>query len=68
MQERCILRVVGETIQIVGYVFADDETMAISDAIKKFDLIGRDLELVAHRVPQTATINRLRRLPRVMWI
>ena len=53
MQEWCILRVVGETIQTVGYVFADDEAMAISDAIKKFDLVGRDLELVAYRVSQT---------------
>jgi hypothetical protein len=52
MQEWCILRVVGETVQTVSYVFAADEATAISEAIKKFDLVGRDLELVAHQVPQ----------------
>ena len=52
MHEWCILRMVGETIQTVGYVFAADEDTAISEAIKKFDLVGRDLEIVAHRVPQ----------------
>ena len=51
-KEWCILRMVGETIQTVGYVFAADEATAISDAIKKFDLAGREQEIVAHRVPQ----------------
>ena len=52
MEEWCILRVVGESVETVGYVFAADEATAISEAIKKFDLVGRDLEIVAHRVPQ----------------
>jgi hypothetical protein len=52
MEEWCILRVVGETVQTVGYVFAADEGTAISEAIQKFDLVGHEQELVAHMVPQ----------------
>ena len=47
----------GKRFQTVGYLFAADEATAISEAIKKFDLVGRDLELVAHRVPQPPKSN-----------
>ena len=43
---------VGKTVETVGYVFAADEATAISEAIKKFDLVGREQQLVAHPVPQ----------------
>jgi hypothetical protein len=51
VEEWCILSVVGETVQTVGYFWAIDEEAAISEAIKRFGPVGRD-QLVAHRVPQ----------------
>jgi hypothetical protein len=53
MEEWCILRVVGESVQTLGYVWAPDEAAAISEAKKKFGFDGREQELVAHRVPRT---------------
>ena len=50
MEEWCILRVVGESVQTLGYVWAADEAAALSEA-KSFD--GREQVLVAHRVPRT---------------
>jgi len=50
--EWCVLRVVGETVQTVGYVWATEEEAAISEAIKRFGPVGRGQSLVAHRVPQ----------------
>jgi hypothetical protein len=52
MEEWCILQVVGKTVQTVGYVFAADEAMSISEAVKKFDLVDRERDIVAYRVPQ----------------
>ena len=51
MQEWCILRVIGETVQTVGYVWAADEEAAISEALNR-GLAEREQELVAHQVPQ----------------
>ena len=53
MEEWCILRVVGESVQTVGYVWAADEAAALSEAKNKFGFDGREQELVAHRVPRT---------------
>ena len=51
MPEWCILRVVGESVQTVGYVWAADEEAAIREALNK-GLAERERELVAHQVPR----------------
>jgi hypothetical protein len=50
MAEWCVLRVVGELVQPIGYVWAADEASAIQEAITKFNLTGPRHEIVAHRV------------------
>ena len=52
MEEWCILRVVGESVQTLGYVWAPNEAAAISEAKNEFGFGGREQELVAHRVPR----------------
>ena len=53
MEEWCILRVVGEEVRIVGYVWATDEAAAIREAINRFALVGLEQEIVAHPVSQS---------------
>jgi hypothetical protein len=55
MEEWCIRRVVGDEFRIVGYVWAADEATALREAINRFDLVGREHEIVAHPVPQSGS-------------